>query len=220
MILTFGARALSLFLSDSDIVVLLMLVSNTSSTVSNSLKILEVAKKTSDQIDKYNFIAMRRYFIARRIEQHVLDIVEAKKMRPHGLKEINQMMLRLKLNLKGLKANIDFMVRDVFEAQDFVDRHWEKVSNSLKDEEEAHNQEIMSASEGSMSKHVQNTAMNTALSSKILTKMRRDNLDYQRVDLSLKRSEGLEDLRREEFYRDWIGINQSIDPLSNHEGSL
>jgi len=220
MILTYGARASSLFLPDSDTAALLMMVSNTASTVSNTLKILEVAKKTSDQIDKYNFIAMRRYFIARRIEQHVLDIVEAQKMKPKGLSEINQMMLRLKINLKGLKANIDFMAKDVFEAQDFVDRHWEKVANSFKDEEEAHNQEIVSASEGSLSKHVQNTAMNTALSSKILTKMRRDNLDYQRVDLSLKRSEGLEHLRREEFYRDWIGINQSIDPLSNREGSL
>ena len=218
--LTFGARGSTLFMPDSDTAALIMLVSNTASTVSNTLKILEVAKKTSDQIDKYNFIAMRRYFIARRIDQHVRDIIEAKKMKPKGLKEINQMMLRLKLNLKGLKSNIDFLAKDVFEAQNFVDRYWDKVANSMKDEQEAHNQELLSASEGSMSKHVQNTAMNTALSSKVLTKMRRDNLDYQRVDLSLKKSDSLERLRREEYYRDWIGVNKSKDPFADVEGNL
>lgn len=218
--LTFGARGSTLFMPDSDTAALIMLVSNTASTVSNTLKILEVAKKTSDQIDKYNFIAMRRYFIARRIEQHVRDIIEAKKMKPKGLREINQMMLRLKLNLKGLKSNIDFLAKDVFEAQNFVDRYWDKVANSMKDEQEAHNQELLSASEGSMSKHVQNTAMNTALSSKVLTKMRRDNLDYQRVDLSLKKSDSLERLRREEYYRDWIGVNKSKDPFLGAEGNL
>lgn len=218
--LTFGAKGSTLFMPDSDTAALIMLVSNTASTVSNTLKILEVAKKTSDQIDKYNFIAMRRYFIARRIEQHVRDIIEAKKMKPKGLKEINQMMLRLKLNLKGLKSNIDFLAKDVFEAQNFVDRYWDKVANSMKDEQEAHNQELLSASEGSMSKHVQNTAMNTALSSKVLTKMRRDNLDYQRVDLSLKKSDSLERLRREEYYRDWIGVNKSKDPFVGAEGNL
>lgn len=218
--LTFGARGSTLFMPDSDTAALIMLVSNTASTVSNTLKILEVAKKTSDQIDKYNFIAMRRYFIARRIEQHVRDIIEAKNMKPKGLKEINQMMLRLKLNLKGLKSNIDFLAKDVFEAQNFVDRYWDKVANSMKDEQEAHNQELLSASEGSMSKHVQNTAMNTALSSKVLTKMRRDNLDYQRVDLSLKKSDSLERLRREEYYRDWIGVNKSKDPFVGAEGNL
>ena len=67
----------TLFMPDSDTAALVMLVSNTASTVSNTLKILEVAKKTSDQIDKYNFIAMRRFFTARRIEQHVKDIISA-----------------------------------------------------------------------------------------------------------------------------------------------
>ncbi len=205
---------------DSDTAALVMLVSNTASTVTNTLKILEVAKKTSDQIDKYNFIAMRRYFIARRIEQHVRDIIEAKKMKPKGLREINQVMLRLKLNLQGLKSNIDFLAKDVFEAQDFVDRYWDKVANSMKDEQEAHNQELLSASEGSMSKHVQNTAMNTALTSKAVTKLRRDNLEYQKIDLGLKRSGSVEKLRREEFYRNWIGVNAEIDPMVQTKGNL
>ena len=218
--LSFGIKASTFFIPDSDTASLIMLVSNTASTVTNTLKILEVAKKTSDKIDKYNFIAMRRYFIARRIEQHVRDIIEAKKMKPKGLKEINQVMLRLKLNLKGLKTNIDFMAKDVFEAEDFVNRYWDKVANSMEDEQEAHNQELLSASEGSMSKHVQNTAMNTALSSKVMTKMRRDNLDYQRVDLSLKKSVSVEKLRREDFYRSWIGVNKSVDPTLGVEGKL
>lgn len=205
---------------DSDTAALVMLVSNTASTVTNTLKILEVAKKTSDQIDKYNFIAMRRYFIARRIEQHVRDIIEAKKMKPKGLQEINQVMLRLKLNLQGLKSNIDFLAKDVFEAQDFVDRYWDKVVNSMQDEKEAHNQELLSASEGSMSKHVQNTAMNTALTSKAVTKLRRDNLEYQKIDLGIKKSESVEKLRREEFYRNWIGVNNEIDPIVEAKGKL
>lgn len=205
---------------DSDTAALIMLVSNTASTVTNTLKILEVAKKTSDQIDKYNFIAMRRYFIARRIEQHVRDIIEAKKMKPKGLQEINQVMLRLKLNLQGLKSNIDFLAKDVFEAQDFVDRYWDKVVNSMQDEKEAHNQELLSASEGSMSKHVQNTAMNTALTNKAVTKLRRDNLEYQKIDLGIKKSESVEKLRREEFYRNWIGVNNEIDPIVEAKGKL
>ena len=205
---------------DSDTAALIMLVSNTASTVSNTLKILEVAKKTSDQIDKYNFIAMRRFFIARRIEHHVRDIIETKKMKPKGLREINQVLLRLKLNLKDLKSNIDFLAKDVFQAEDFIDRYWEKVANSMQDEQEVHNQELSSASEGPMSKHVQNTAMNTALSGKILSKMRRDNLEYQKVDLSLKKSNSVEKLRREEFYRGWIGVNKSIDPLTEAGAAL
>lgn len=198
----------SLFLPDSDTALLVSLVSNTASTVTNTMKILEVAKKTSDKIDQYNFIAMRRFFMARRIEQHVRDIIAAKKMKPQGLAEINQVLLRLKLNLQGLKSNIDFMAQDVFEAENFVDRHWEKIVNSMQDANEAHNQEISSASEGPMSKHVQNTAMNTALSATVLSKMRQDNLDYQRVDLGLKKGQSKEDLRQEQHYRDWIGIRE------------
>ena len=51
----------------------------------------------------------------------------------------------------------------------------------------SYNQEISSASEGGTSKHVQNTAMNTALSGKVLTKIRKDNLEYQKIDLDLKK---------------------------------
>ncbi len=207
LIFSMRANASTFFMPDSDTAALVMLVSNTASTVSNTLKILEVAKKTSDQIDKYNFIAMRRYFIARRIEQHVVDIAEANKMKPKNLQELNQVMLRLKMNLQGLKSNIDFMAKDVLEAQDFTDRYWEKVVNSMADEREAHNQELMSASEGSISKHTQNTAMNTALNGKILSKIRRDNLEYQKVDLGLKKSQTVEKLRREEFYKNWIGVD-------------
>ena len=74
------------------------------------------------------------------------------------------------------------------------------------DEAEVNNQELNSASEGEMVKHVQNTAMNTALTGKILSKIRRDNLEYQAVDISLKKSEAVEAVRREEFYKKWIGI--------------
>lgn len=203
------AKPSTLFMPDGDTAALVMLVSNTASTVSNTLKILEVAKKTSEQIDKYNFIAMRRFFIARRIEQHARDIAETNKMHPRGLAELNQVLLRLKLNLQGLKSNIDFMAKDVFEAEDFANRYWDKLTNTLQDEKEASNQELASASDGTVSTHVQNTAMNTALSNKIMSKMRRDNLEYQKVDLGLKESEAVEKLRREEFYKNWIGVGTS-----------
>lgn len=207
-------NASMLFMPDSDTAALVMLVSNTASTVSNTLKILEVAKKTSDQIDKYNFIAMRRYFIARRIKQHVLDIAETNKMKPKNLQELNQVMLRLKMNLQGLKSNIDFMAKDILEAQDFTDRYWGKIVNSMADEREAHNQELMSASEGSLSKHTQNTAMNTALNGTILSKIRRDNLEYQKVDLGLKKDQSVEKLRHEEFYKNWIGVENKKENVN------
>jgi hypothetical protein len=194
---------------DSDTAALVALVSNTASTVSNTVKILEVAKRTSDKIDKYNFIAMRRYYIARRIEQHTRDIIEASKMKPDKLRELNSIMLRLKLNLKGLHSSIDHLALDIFEVEDFNSRFYQKLTSSMGDEGEARRQELMSASEGGMSKHVQNTAMNTALSSSILSKMRRDSLDYQRVDLALKKGQSIEDLRREEFFKSWIGLDQS-----------
>jgi hypothetical protein len=207
--LTCGVRASTLFMPDSDTAALIALVSNTASTVSNTMKILDVAKKTSEKIDKYNFIAMRRFYIARRIEQHTRDIIEASKVKPESLRELNSVMLRLKLNLKGLRSNIDHLAMEVFEVENFNSRFYDKFTSSMSDEGEARKQELMSASEGAMNKHVQNTAMNTALSSSILSKMRRDQLDYQRVDLSLKKGKSVEELRREEFFKSWIGINKS-----------
>ena len=158
------ARASSLFMPDSDTAALISLVSNTASTVTNTFKILEVAKETSDKIDKYNFMAMRRYFIARRIEQHARDIAEAKKMRPQDLKELNRVLLHLKLNLKGLRSNIDFMAKDVFAVEKFSSNYWQKVVNAMADEQETHDQSLSSA--GNEANPSQNTAMNTALNGK------------------------------------------------------
>ena len=207
-------QASTFFVPDGDTAALITLVSNTASTVSNTLKILEVAEKASEQMDKYNFLAMRRYFVARRIEQHINDITAVSQMKASDLKELNRVMFDLKMNLKGLKSNIDFMAADVFKAQDFTDRYMDRIANSFEDETEAHRQEMMSASEGSMSKHVQNTAMNTAMSTKVLTKIRRDNIEYQKNDIALKKGEVIEKLRREEFYKKWLGVNKSegFDP--------
>ena len=207
-------EASTFFVPDGDTAALITLVSNTASTVSNTLKILEVAEKTSEKIDEYNFLAMRRYFVARRIEQHVNDIAAVSQMKANNLKELNRVMFDLKMNLKGLKSNIDFVAADVFKAQDFTNAYMDRVANSFEDESEAHRQEVMSANEGSMSKHVQNTAMNTAMSTKVLTKIRRDNIEYQKNDIALKNGEIIEKLRREEFYKKWLGGNKSeeIDP--------
>ena len=206
MLLIPNALGSTLFMPDSDTVALIHLVSNTAATVSNTLKILEVAEETSSQIDKYNFLAMRRYFIARRIEQHVNDIVAASKLKPKDLRELNHVMLTLKMNLKGLKSNIDYMAKDLYEAENFVDSFYAKVVNSLEDEREAHNQELVSASEGNMSKHVQNTAMNTAMSTKILSKIRRDSLEYQKHAITIQKGDLTEKLRREHFYKKWLEI--------------
>ena len=203
----------SLFMPDSDTAALVMLVSNTASTVSNTLKILEVAKKTSQKIDKYNNMAMRRFFIARRIEHHVQDILATQKMRPKGLKEINRAMLRLKTNLRNLKSNLDLLAKDIVAAQDFMERHNEKMATALRDEQEINQQEITSAGEGSVGKHTQNTAINTALSGKVLSQMRRDNLDYQKTDLQLKNSANLEKIRNEEIYRKWLQLHTEEDGL-------
>ena len=198
---------------DSDTAALIMLVSNTASTVSNTLKILEVAKKTSQQIDKYNNMAMRRFFIARRIEHHVQDIIATSKMRPKGLKEINRVMLRLKLNLKSLKSNLDLLAKDVVAIQDFLERQDEKMATTLRDEQEINQQEIVSAGEGSVGRHTQNTAINTALSGKILSQIRRDQLDYQKAYLGLKQNEKLEKFRQEEIYREWLNLHSGPDGI-------
>ena len=213
-----ASRGSTLFMPDSDTTALIALISNTASTVTNTLEILEVAKKTSQRIEHYNLIAMRRFFMARRIEQHARDMMATKKIRPRGLKEFNATMLRLKLNLKGLKSGLDLIASDLFEVENFSNRYWAKMTASMEDEQEAHNQELSSASEGSISKHVQNTAMNTALNGKILSKIRQDNLEYQKVDLSLKRAVTMERLRKEEFYRRWVGIPHSSDPLGRVGG--
>ena len=212
----YRVQASTFFVPDSDTAALITLVSNTASTVSNTLKILEVAEKTSEKMDEYNFLAMRRYFIARRIEQHANDIAALSKMKADNLAELNKVMMNLKLNLKGLKSNIDFVAGDVFKAQNFTDSYMDRIANSFEDETEAHRQELSSSGKGTMSKHVQNTAMNTAMSTKVLTKIRRDNIEYQKNDIALKKGELLEKLRREEFYREWIGINstQEISPES------
>jgi len=194
---------------DSDTAALLMLVSNTASTVSNTFKILEVAKKTSEKIDKYNFMAMRRYFIARRIQQHARDLIEAQKMKPKNLQQMNQVLIRLKMDLRGLKDSIDQIGRDVYHTENFVDTYWDRLEVAFRDEKEANAQEIISASEGTSAKHLQNTAMNTAFSSKMLAKMRRDQLAYQKLDLALKKDHAKNSLRKDQFYKDWIGLNRA-----------
>lgn len=206
-------RASTFFMPDSDTAALVMLVSNTASTVTNTLKILEVAKETSQKMDEYNFLAMRRYFIARRIEQHARDVVATSEMEPKSLQELNFALFNLKSNLKGLKSNLDFLGKDVYEAQNYVDSYWSKIINAREDELESHRQELSSANEGSSSKHIQNTAMNTAMTSKILSKLRKDNLEYQKIDLGIKKSNSIEDLRREEHYKNWIGLKSANSKL-------
>ena len=205
LLIPFKCWASTLFLPDSDTAALIALVSNTASTVTNTLKILETAKETSQKIDDYNHLAMRRVFIARRIEQHARDIAETKKMKPKGLREINSALLHLKNNIRNLKDNIHSMAESVWETDNFTDTHADRIANAIGDEREMHRQEVSSAGEGAVKKHIQNTAMNTALTGKILSKMRRDNIQYQKIDLGIKRNASVKALRREQFYQNWVG---------------
>jgi len=62
--------------------------------------------------------------------------------------------------------------------------------------------------------------MNTAMSSKILSKIRRDNIEYQKIDIALKKGDTKEKLRREAFYKSWIGISKSENDLLATEAKL
>ena len=213
ILLMFSSRVESstLFLPDSDTAALIMLVSNTASTVVNTMEILETAKDTRDKIDKYNSMAMRRFFMARRIEQHAREIIAARTLRPKGLREINRMLLKLKINLRGLKSTLNLMAENILETDNFVDRYWQKMQSAINDEKEAHRQELVSASEGYSGKAIQNTAMNTALNGKIMSQMRRDQLEYQKVDLGLKNAQAMKQLKQSDFYASWIGLEENYD---------
>lgn len=206
LLIVFKVYSSTIFVPDSDTAALITLVSNTASTVTNTMKILEVAKETSQKMDEYNFLAMRRYFIARRIEQHANDVSRISKIKPKDLKELNRAMQGLKMNLKGLKSNIDYIAKDLFSAEDFTNTFYAKIQNAKEDAFEAQSQETLSASSGNSSKHIQNTAMNTALSSTILSKMRMDNAEFQKNAIAIRGGELKEKLRREEFYKKWIGV--------------
>ena len=205
LILLPALHASSFFLPDSDSAALMAVVVNTSSTVANTLKLLNVAQETRGQLEKYHHIATRRYYLARRIEQHARDIAAIKKIKPQNLKEFNQALRRLKLNLGSLKSSVDSMGKSVVIAEDVSKKFYKKLENSRLDEQDVHNQEMSSAREGKMSTHVQNTAINTALNGKILSKIRRDNTEYRQAFLELQKSESLEKLRKDEFYRKWMG---------------
>ena len=195
------------FLPDSDTAALVALVSNTASTLAHTLQILEVAKETAQKMDEYNQLAMRRLFIARRIEQHTRDILNMKKLKPKSLKEVNAILRKLKSNMQNLRSNIDLAANNIWEVENFTNKHWSKIVSASHDEKETHIQEIASAGEGASKKHIQNTAMNTAMMGKIMSKMRRDNLEYQKIDLELKQTASIRQLRREQFYNKWIGLN-------------
>lgn len=119
ILITININCGSFFLPDSDTAMLISVVSNTASTVTNTLKILETAKDTAEKIDKYNSIAMRRYFIARRIEQHARDIANIKKMKPRNLRQFNNELRRLKSTIKSLKSRLDVLGVNLIEAQKF-----------------------------------------------------------------------------------------------------
>ena len=201
-----NARGSSLFLPDSDTAALLAIVTNTSSTVAHTLEILDVAKETQQKMEDLNRVAMRRFYLARRIEQHARDVAALKRMKPKNLRELNRALARLKNNLSRLKSNTDTAAKEIAMATKVAGHHQEKLASTSTDEQDAHNQEIQSAGGGKMSAQVQNTAINTALSAKILSKMRRDNLEYQVANLGLQKSRSLEQLRREQHYRNWIGL--------------
>ena len=200
----FDARAASLFLPDSDTAALISLASNSASTVANTMEILKVARETGEKIDHYNNLALRQYFKARRAEQNVRELLETGRMRPRNLRELNGELSGLKANLRELKDTIDAVAMDIRGVENFTDRQWEKLASSERDQKEFHHQEMLSASGGPSKNHVQNTAINTAMTGTVLAKMRRDNLEYQKIDLGIKKTVATENLRRQQFYKEWM----------------
>ena len=79
------------------------------------------------------------------------------------------------------------MGKSIVIAEDVSKKFYKKLENSRLDEQDVHNQEVSSAREGKMSTHVQNTAINTALNGKILSKIRRDNTEYRQAFLELQK---------------------------------
>ena len=187
-----------------DAALLVQVAANTGTTVSHTLDILNVAKETGEKIDYYNTLAVHQLYKYRRVEQHVRDMAKIIAMKPKNLRELNRELARLKANLQGLADTIDSVAKDIWNVNDFTDRYWEKMTNSRKDEKEINALELLSASAGPSKKHVQNTAVNTAITGKVLNKMRRDNLEYQRIDLEMKRSGAVRELRRQQFYKEWM----------------
>ena len=196
--LTENAHALT------DAALLIQVASNTTATVTNTLDILEVAQKTGEKIDHYNTLAIRQLYKARRLEQHVQDMALITGMKPRDLRELNGELLKLKTGIKGLKDIIDEFALDIWSVNDFTDRYWEKVANSKQDEVELSTQEQLSASGGPSKNHIQNTAINTAMTGKVLNKMRRDNLEYQKIDLAIKKNNSVQELKRQQFYKEWL----------------
>ena len=197
-------QASSLFVPDSDTAALIAVASNTASTVAHTLELLEVAQQTKEQIEKYNELAQRRLYRARRIEQHMNDLSSIKKMNVDNLENFNRALAQLKSNLNSLESELGTRGQAVVSAEKSSLSYKDKLSNSLMDEKEVHNQELASSQGGPMSSHVQNTAINTSLNGKILSKMRRDSLEYQKSLLGLEKSHAVENLRREQFYKNWL----------------
>ena len=206
LLLSSNVRASTLFFPDSDTAALIMLVSHTAATVSNTLKILEVAKETSHKLDEFNRMAERKLFLARRIKRHAQTLKEMRRIRPRSLEELNRELLRLKGNLRELQSGIEAVGKEIVAAQDFGERHALKIDSSKEDIFEAQKRETAGAGSGTVAGYAQHTAMNTALSSSVLAQMRRDQLDYQRVSIGLQKSEAIERLRRDEFYKNWLGL--------------
>ena len=188
----------------SETALLLQLASNTTATVTHTLDILNVARETGEKIDHYHTLAVRRWYAARRLEQHIRDMADIARMRPKNLREINRELSRLKTNLRGLKDVIDELAMDIWRVEDYTARYWDKITNSKVDEAEINAQELLSSGGGPSKRHVQNTAINTAMNGKILNKIRRDGLEYQKIDLGMKRTAASRELRRRQFYREWL----------------
>ncbi|MGB0454605.1 MAG: hypothetical protein ACPGJV_12930 [Bacteriovoracaceae bacterium] len=204
LMITFGSKAQII---SPGAVSLFSLVSDTASTAANTLKILQVAKETSDQIDKYNIIAVRQFHTAKRIENHIEQLKRLNKLKVKDHKSFNRKLAYLKQNIVGLKNNIDWLAEDVVRAYGFEERKENEVDDIIKDEIELAKQEKIAAMGGSINTHVQNIDITNAITGRVLNKMRSDNRDYQLEDISIKRSKNIRELRRKQELSKWLGDN-------------
>lgn len=205
ILLPFKLCASTLFLPDSDTAALVALVSNTASSAANTLKILEVAKKTSDKIDKVNFEVMKRFYLLQRIERHVIDLKLASKIKPKDLAQLNRLMLSIKNNLIGIRSALDQYAEDLTGQQRYLESIGKKLVNSKQDISDAQILDKIASSGGSTAKHAQATAINTAYQAQIFAKIRNDNLSYQNLMVQAKNSEIEQKVREETIMREWAG---------------
>ena len=196
----------TLFFPDSDTAALIAIVSNTTTTVTNTLNLLETAKETAEKMEKYNNVITRKYNMAQRIIRQTEELIDLRKGSIKNLKEVNKKIRRLKAKVRELKSNAKLVRTGILKVKKYEDKYDKKIDGLKKELKEVHRQEKQSFGKGTTALHTQNIAVNTSMSNRILLKSRKDALDFHLVSLSLEKYKNMNKLREESAMKKWAGI--------------